>query len=318
MNIVDTKLFLTTRPMSIARFEGAKTNQFLKPLLNKAHLYIIVKREVPTCTQAHYMERSLYMTFKMEKAHNKINVRYTFLEGWEAGSSDEEPLKSLFSNIKDVTFDELWSFASKGIGTFQVLDDEGNELQYAGDLIPFITYKVLYVGQCVAEPLTKRFEAHHALQKMLIEEYVISKNSRISDELMILPFTCESDTISGLTGYEPIEDWVKAFTNSFDINNHNVTLDCEKALVHGMNPKYNKIKFNDYPESEDGLFKTEAYAYSYSVGENMILLYDQGLIFGSTDDIYASKIVADRDSNIDIYYPGENFTERYAKKIMNL
>jgi len=182
------------------------------------------------------------------------------------------------------------------------------------DFTSAITYEVLYVGECVGEKLTQRFKAHHALQDMLIEEKVISHSFDKSEELILMPFTIDSYMCTMLTGLSPENDWMKALTGDFDVTSNQISLDAEKALVHGMNPKYNHIRFKNYPLSKDGLYKSDASVFYYSIAENIILKYDAGNIIGCPETSFASSIVGDKDGYTKIFVPGEDKAEWYAKK----
>ena len=116
-------------------------------------------------------------------------------------SGDESAIKVTCA----LNFNELIYYASHGY----------LYVTFYGDLSPFITYDVLYIGQCTGEPLTKRFNGHHALQDILIKEKAISPDMRNSEELVLMPFRSEVNTISVLTGNTSEEDFIKAFTNNF-------------------------------------------------------------------------------------------------------
>ena len=207
------------------------------------------------------------------------------------------------SNI-GFTFDELIYYCYNGLFSIIV----------QGDFTSAITYEVLYVGESIGEKLSQRFKAHHALQDMLIEEEVISPCFDKSEELMLMPFTINSYMCTMLTGFSLENDWRKALVGNFDISPNQICLDAEKALVHGMNPKYNHIRFKNYPFSKDGLYKSDASVFCYSIAEKMILKYDAGNIIGCTETAFASSIVGDKDGYTKVFIPGENKIERYAKK----
>ena len=183
-----------------------------------------------------------------------------------------------------------------------------------GEFSSAITYEVLYVGEAVREKLTQRFKAHHALQDMLIEEKVISPSFDKSEELILMPFTIDSYMCTMLTGFSSENDWSKAFSANFDVTPNQISLDAEKALVHGMNPKYNCIRFKKYPFSKDGLYKSDASVFCYAIAEKMILKYDAGNVIGCPETAFASSIVGAKDGYTKVFVPGENKTERYAKK----
>ena len=117
-----------------------------------------------------------------------------------------------------------------------------------------------------------------------------------------------------LTGFSTENDWMKGLIGDFDVTPSQISLDAEKSLIHSMNPKYNRIRFKNYPFSKDGLYKSDASVFCYSIAENMILKYDAGNIIGYPETAFASSIVGDKDGYTKVFVPGENKTERYAKK----
>jgi len=298
--------------MSIRKFNRIKKEQEVKKLLDLASLYIIAKREVPNIVLSNKMfiegveetGNSIPLSITMKEAGIRVNAIYVLPP--EFGRDVVDEMKKMISS--DVELDELLYCSAIGCGKLY--------FEPSDDLIHFVTYEVLYVGECVDEPLTKRFKAHHALQEMLIEEDVISRDYANSDELILLPFRIGGDVLSILDPYTSgIDDYLKVFTNDLSFGTKEITLDCEKALVHGMNPKYNRIRFLNYPQSEDGLSKTEADVYSYYVGANLVLKYDGGVIYGSSDDYYVSHIIGDKDGYTNIYAPSEDFTKRYVRRM---
>lgn len=326
-NLLETNLYLTHAPISIKDFNHIKKAPELwheKERLDNASLYIIGKREVPVFVPRREMsnEQCLILDVEVGKASFHIfipalkNPKYS-LNGFAGIKTEPEGLEKaqkvwLFAfNDKGeavssigFTFDELIYYYSND--RFRII--------MQGDFISAITYEVLYVGQSVEEKLTQRFKAHHALQDMLIEEKVISPSFDKSEELILMPFTIDSHMCSMLTGFSSEDDWMKAFIGDFDVTPNQITLDAEKALVHGMNPKYNHIRFKNYPFSKDGLYKSDASVFYYSIAENMILKYDAGNIIGCPKTEFASSIVGDKDKYTKVFAPSENKTELYAKK----
>ena len=330
-NILETNLNLTHSPISIKDFNRIKKALVLnhelwreKESLDKASLYIIGKREVPVFVPRREIsdESCLILDVEVGKASFRIfipastNPEYS-LNGFAGIKTEPEGLEKaqkvwLFafndkgeavSNI-GFTFDELIYYCSND--WFHII--------MKSDFTSAITYEVLYVGECVGEKLTQRFKAHHALQDMLIEEKVISPSFDKSEELILMPFTIDSYMGTMLTGFSPENDWMKAFIGDFDVTPNQISLDAEKALVHGMNPKYNHIRFKNYPFSKDGLYKSDASVFCYSIAENMILKYDTGNIIGCPETAFASSIVGDKDGYTKVFVPGEDKTEQYAKK----
>lgn len=310
MNIVESKLYFTTPPLSIRRFNQQKNLKDRKEEFDRASIYIIGKREVPIIRVLEqspieeYLkdvdeEKYVLLNIEMRESNFKIDCVYIL--------PDSIKKSELISSINEVTVDEIFCCTARNIGAFG----------HIGDISSLITFEVLYVGQCVGEPLTKRFKAHHALQDMLIEENVISRDYDKADELILMPLYVDSDVISVLTPDLDEEEFFKVFTNNFDFGSKEVTLDAEKALVHNMNPKYNRIKFLNYPSSKDGLHKTDAHAFSYALAEFAMLKYNDGVVVGCPDTMYASKIVGDDEGFTKVYKPGEDITEKYVPRIMS-
>lgn len=330
-NILETNLHLTHSPISIKEFNHIKKAPVLdselwreKESLDNASLYIIGKREVPVFVPRREIsnESLLVLDVEVGKASFRIfvpalkNRKYS-LNGFAGIKTEPEGLEKaqkvwLFafndkgeavSNI-GFTFDELIYYYSND--AFHII--------MRGDFTSAITYEILYVGESVGEKLTQRFKAHHALQDMLIEEKVISPSFDKSEELILMPFTIDSYMCTMLTGFSTENDWKKVLIGDFDVTPNQISLDAEKALVHGMNPKYNRIRFKNYPFSRDGLYKSDASVFCYSIAENMILKYDAGIIIGCSETAFASSIVGDKDGYTKVFVPGENKAERYAKK----
>lgn len=330
-NILETNLHLTHSPISIKDFNRIKKSPVLntelwreKESLDNASLYIIGKREAPVFVPRREIsdEHCLILDVEVGKASFRIfipaltNPKYS-LNGFAGIKTEPEGLEKaqkvwLFAfNDKGeavpnigFTFDELIYYASNDL--FHI------EIQ--GDFTSAITYDVLYIGETVREKLTQRFKAHHALQDMLIEEKVISPSFDKSEELILMPFTIDSYMCTMLTGFSTENDRMKGLIGDFDVTPSQISLDAEKSLIHSMNPKYNRIRFKNYPFSKDGLYKSDASVFCYSIAENMILKYDAGNIIGYPETAFASSIVGDKDGYTKVFVPGENKTERYAKK----
>lgn len=330
-NILETNLCLTHFPISIKDFNRIKKASvfdyelwYEKKSLDNASLYIIGKREVPVFVPRREIsnEQRLILDVEVGKASFRIfihalrNPKYS-LNGFAGIKTEPEGLEKA-QKVWLFAFNDKGEAVSKIGFTFDELiyycSNDYFHIIMQGDFTSAITYEVLYVGQSVEEKLTQRFKAHHALQDMLIEEKVISPSFDKSEELILMPFTIDSYMCSMLTGFSSEDDWMKAFIGDFDVTSNQITLDAEKALVHGMNPKYNHIQFKNYPFSKDGLYKSDASVFCYSIAENMILKYDAGNIIGCPETAFASSIVGDKDKYTKVFAPGENKAERYAKK----
>ena len=326
-NILETNLQLTHSPISIKDFNYIKKEPVLwreKESLDNASLYIIGKREVPVFIPRREISDKSCLILDVEVGKASFRIFVLALKNPEFSLNGFAGIKTEPEGLEKAQKVWLFAFNDKGeaVSNIGFTFDEliyycGNDRLHIimqGDFTSAITYDVLYVGECVGEKLTQRFKAHHALQNMLIEEKVISPSFDKSEELILMPVTTDSCMCTMLTGFSAENDWMKTFSGDFDVTPKQISLDAEKALVHGMNPKYNRIQFKNYPFSEDGLYKSDASVFCYSIADNMILKYDAGNIIGCPETAFSSSIVGDKDGYTKVFVPGENPTERYAKK----
>lgn len=152
-----------------------------------------------------------------------------------------------------------------------------------GDMFDFLSFEVLYVGKCTDENIVKRFNGHHALQKILINEKIITEDYQNSHELVILPFEYKDNTFITMYDYTNIENILSDQNNIKNISNRTIALDEEKALIKCLNPKYNTIKYKSYPVSSDGLYSKNLGRKTYSFSENIRLKYENGYIIGNVN-----------------------------------
>ena len=301
MNLVESNIFYTFMPLSISTFNKVKENPETQAELNKASLYLIAKREVPIISvidkseltkelTAYSKDQYVLLRIELKIASYQIDAAYIF--------PPEINKDEFIADLSAITIEDLLFWNTRGYGSFL----------WRGEIGPICTYEMLYVGECVGEDLTTRFKAHHALQDILIEERAISPDFDRTEEIILFPCAISSNTISSINKESSAKDIRKMITNSFNFGMKEVTLDSEKALVHNLTPKYNSIIFKNYPESADGLYNTDANAYSYYISELSMFKYDTGILQGCPNPLYASTIVGDKEGHTTIYGPGEKKT----------
>ncbi len=314
MHNIDSKLKLSYSPMTVYEFESFKTDKDIEEYLNSTNIYVIAKRELPVMKFINYDLSGFHILVSMEGVDKTVEIvmrkedNPKLLRGLSAigtGSNikdcpEEFHSVTLYRDNKgkndfilNANFDRLMHLNSNGI----------INLQIKGDTTPFISYEVLYVGQCVGEHIFSRFKTHHALQNILIKENIIPPNYDKVNDLLILPFYIESDVVSCITCETKKNEFIKALSGNFSFGTKEISLDCEKALVYAMNPKYNKMRFKQYPKSSDGLFNHNLDSYLYRILENIILCYDfDKKIYGAVNGVNASTISIINDKDFNIFY----------------
>lgn len=316
MHNIDSKLKFSYSPMTLFEFEALKDDNDVHEFLKSTTIYVIAKRALPIMKLIDASPSGFHISVSMEGRPETVEIimsREDNKELFGAGLSQirqgsnilDDPNNfhaiTLFREnngedefVLNANFDRLIHLASNKLINITV----------EGDIIPFISYEVLYVGQCIGEHIFNRFKAHHALQNILIKENIIPPNYDKVNELLILPFGVNSDVLSVIKYEAKEEEVVEAFTGNFSFGNREISLDCEKALIRAMNPRYNKTRFKQYPKSTDGLFNRNLDSYIYSILENIILCYDSGnRIYGDVNGIYRSFISIINDKEFDIFNP---------------
>jgi len=137
------------------------------------------------------------------------------------------------------------------------------------DFKVFNRFELYYVGISKENDSFSRLfkKAHHGRLKILSNETQKEKESRLTDELMILMFNIRYFNINVVDSFEDF--------NYYTDNDKLVVADAEKAFVKLMNTKYNEVKYEKYPYSKDGLYGTGLDKYIYSINEEMILYTDE-------------------------------------------
>lgn len=308
MHNIDSTLKLSYSPLTAFEFENSKKDKDIEEYLNNTSIYVIAKRPLPIMKLIKGDVNGFHILVTMEGYKDNIQIVMTkddnpklFGQGLSAirkGSNligDTEHFHSITlyringeytdenpgDFIINANFDRLIHLAS----------NKAINLRIKGDITPFVSYEVLYVGECVNEHIFKRFKAHHALQNILIKENIIPPNYDKVNDLLIMPFTLENEIVSCITGHSTETEFFEAMSGKFPFGGKDIALDCEKALVHAMNPKYNKTKFKQYPKSKDGLFTYNLGSYLYRILENIVLCYDEeNKIYGNVERNKASII----------------------------
>lgn len=341
MHNLNNWLKLSYSPMTIYEFNQAKSLETfdldIAEALNSTKIYIIAKRKLPIMEFAGTLSKRKitikvknedednYFQFSFSKKYNKLlfgkgitkikigsNLKRC-LEWYEDDfipNDNNLPFHSItFYKENDKFFlnanlDRFWHLYSNNRICLSDL---------RGDIKPFITYEVLYVGKCDNEHIFDRFKQHHALQNLLIEENIIPKDYDKVNDLMILPFSIESEVVTVINGYSDEKEFMESMLGQFQFSNQNIILDAEKALVNALSPKYNKIQFKNYPKSKDGLYNKNLSLINYSIYENIILQYGENYILGDVNGINPTVLYVDgKDFKI---VNSKRYVDIFTKKI---
>lgn len=310
---IDSQLKLSYSPLTLFEFENFKADKHIYEHLNSTTIYIIAKRALPIMKLIDAASNGFHISVNMEGKSETVEIIMRMKDNQKLFGSGISAIRE-GSNILNIpnAFHSITLFRRNNGKDEFILNANLDRLIHLasnnkikicvnGDITPFISYEVLYVGQCVGEHIFNRFKAHHALQDILIKENIIPQNYDKVNDLLILPFNVNSDVVSIITGEANENEVIEAMTGKFSFGNREISLDCEKALIRAMNPRYNKTRFKQYPKSSDGLFNRSLDSYLYRILENIILCYDSSnRIYGDVNGKDASliSIINDKEFNI--------------------
>lgn len=164
-----------------------------------------------------------------------------------------------------------------------------------GNIRNFLKYQVLYVGEAADQGSWKRLIRHEHLQDILSLDSPLVPGSHPTHEITLLLFDFQ-DTISirkfGRNSSASDEEIADSLTDKYMPNQKTIFLDAEKALIKAMQPIHNKIKFKQYPVSDNGLHNHNLDAYSYTFMDPITLKYGLGEeIRGGLDNWGGDRII---------------------------
>ncbi|MBY2941864.1 hypothetical protein HF264_19550 [Rhizobium leguminosarum] len=157
----------------------------------------------------------------------------------------------------------------------------GLPLKGAGDLDAFIDYDVHYIGQAFDQKVWKRLKAHAKLQDVLTEEDVRGEfHRRPALEVSLITLEIIGIQEQGFDAQSPIllPSPYEPIIHQFDVDPPSdnfaafyrpwlvagdppATNELEAMLIHMFDPKYNEVKFSNYPNIKNG---TRSVGYTYA------------------------------------------------------
>lgn len=294
---------LTICHSAMTYYEFCHATEKMKHDMDDAHLYIIAKRELPIMHFKSMGRDEICLVVNMEshkapieiviRAHDNSKVFPDGFWGIKTGSNligsdpgEKFHYLSIASGINTNTDELIFDFHTNFDRLIHLYHHNLLKLEIHGDVTPFITYEVLYVGQCAKQHITKRFDGHHAISEIMGSEIIVPKDHDKNEEIIIIPFKLNSIEITSLTAdtmTTELDKVVATAEGNGVASDNEYIYDGEKALIRALDPKYNKDKFLNYPQSENGLYQHEFDSIGYAIDEDIILYYgESNMIFGGS------------------------------------
>jgi len=307
---LSSSLKLSYSPMTVYEFDHYRSDKDIYDFLRTTTLYIIAKRSLPFMSLIEGNPNKIHLFVEMENNTSSLEIlilkqdnEKLFGTGLtQIGTGNNTKSRDKFHSITLYGENERFIMNANLDRLIHLASNNLLRIRTKGDITPFVNYEVLYVGQCIGEHIFDRFKTHHALLDILINENIITSDYDKINDLIIMPFQVESDVLSIITGDSSEEEFTEAMLGSFCFDHNTISLDCEKALIKAMNPKYNKTKFTQYPKSKDGLYNYNLESFTYRILENIILDYgEEHYIYGDVESKELSIIAVSKNQEFFIY-----------------
>jgi hypothetical protein len=307
------KLELAYAPLTGYEFAHSKQDSDIERALEEACLYVIGQRPIITFENVIADPFSYSLNFEIHQKGNTnvlkgklpliqstadcsvddiISIHFNFF--------DEENIEKVapYGNVHGFSLAKQTKTKPKFLLWFspeKLLQNwwkEQIECEIEGDFKSFLNYKVHYVGKATKQSILKRLTGHSTFQDILSLEKPITYKDLPSYEIAILCFKFK-DSIQFQTFRDnsDMKEMKSSLLGENFPNQEKIFLDAEKALIHAMEPRYNKELFKGYPKSKDGLFKDKYDYISYSFVDPITLQYKHGEINGSSSCDRGDSIV---------------------------
>lgn len=286
MSILSCHLNLIYPPISNQEGVWLSKDIEICKYLKKSKLYMLVKREELKFSDIKINISLGSLTFRIYTSSFsspilKINFNDLYPTLLEMKSSMLIEQGEKIIRIKKEDDDSLLFWATPDKMLFDFIQGRNfikSEKEW--DYNKFQSFELLYVGISKKNDSFKRLfkDAHKGRLDILSNEGTNISTARMTDELMILLFEVTWMNINSISEYVNDSQIDALFTYTTD--EQAVVADAEKAFVSMLNSKYNKTKFNHYPEGKDGLFNKDLKGYSYSINYDLKLHTDTATFKG--------------------------------------
>lgn len=155
------------------------------------------------------------------------------------------------------------------------------------DFANFYVYNLHYVGISKKDNSFKRLviKPHDKRLRIVSNEHPLNSGSRVTDEIVHFFFRIKSIEIKMYLEDKDFDEIGKTELEDYIA----IVADAEKAFIKILNAKYNEVKFDNYPLSTDGLYKTSVERHSFSIDEDITFVTDTNTIRGARNTMYSLR-----------------------------
>lgn len=308
-------LKLAYTPLSNYDFVMVKDDPIIKEFINSGRLYIIAQRPVLTFEKFYIdVDDPINPILKFE-VHQKgtpaillcefplfqeefnvplgsrcdIAINYIYPKSEiECEQEQAMPFNSMANFVINTGTEYYWISPKKLIYHYL---REALDIKIEGDITVFLNYKVHYIGKATEQDIIKRLTGHSHLQDILSLEKPFHYGTLPSEEIALLFLSFKDNVFMNTLSIEDtdLSTTVKILMGETPIEDNIIYLDAEKALINALKPKHNKLLYNSYPKSKDGLHPHNLDVYTFSISDPITLQYENGEIIGCKDSIIIEK-----------------------------
>jgi hypothetical protein len=132
--------------------------------------------------------------------------------------------------------------------------------------------------------------------------------ARVTDEVYLFMFSVQPTVIMA---FKPSHSFSEEDLCPV-VDQKRIVADAEKAFVSLLQPKYNVIKFANYPRGADGLYGSDFTHYAYFIDEDIALNTAHGrirgrLTFDSQSIFNGADCILIEGDNVKLYVSGVDF-----------
>lgn len=289
-NVLDSHIYIIAqrKQVTFSNFFFYK-NQDISFDINQEGNPKIIRCILPLIQNKIVTDLSKTIDLRIHNRKNKIGKKIGFPFNGTQGFSVQQ--SDLINNTRQIA---NWFSADKLFYSYWKGEIRANFTDTFYDLLD---YTVHYVGKSTEQNICKRLSSHSTFQKILSTQESLSYNDIPSNEIMILLFRIKDNNTIVKWGDEATDKEMSDYlTNYFLPNDKTISLDAEKALINKLQPKYNKVLYNSFPNKKD-LVNTDYHnLILYGLSDPIKLLYEKGTIKGDYDPGERDYISVERKS----------------------
>lgn len=301
-------LELAYAPLSAYYFSKFIKDKEFYEIVSDSHIYIIAQRKEVTFSNLFFYHDSLELSFDIEQEGNANVVRciLPLIQG-NITTDLTKKIELRIHNRKNTPTHKIGPpFKGTQAFSIQATDLVSEEVKLLAQFTPdkllqnfwkghirakfdsdhssFSEYQVHYVGKSTEQNICARLSSHSTFQEILANQDSLSYGNIPSNEIMILLFRIGDINTIVKWGDDATSEEISSYTTDYKLPSKvDTSLDAEKALIKHLQPEYNRILYNSFPNQNDLVNKDYHNVILYGFSDPIKLIYKEGEIEGALD-----------------------------------